>query len=53
MPEQLPAYLAPTFAERKAVREGQPAETKAVDEDAEVVEDKAVAKKSTSRKRKD
>ena len=52
----LPAYLAPTFAERKAARERDEkrapaeAEAKQVDEAAETVEDKAVSGASTKRR---
>lgn len=54
MAEDLPAYLAPTFAERQAARlkaeKAVPAQSKAVDSDESEVEDKVVATKSTTRK---
>ena len=55
MAEPLPAYLAPTFAERKAARERDEkaagsADTKQVGAESPAVEDKAVAKKATTRK---
>lgn len=47
-------YFGSTFAERKAIREkseGKPAaEAKQVDDESAEVEDKAVAKKATTRK---
>ena len=52
-----PYYLLNTFAERKKARDkaeksAATSDEKAVDSDAGEVEDKAVAKKTTSRKRK-
>lgn len=52
MPDKLPAYLAPTFAERKAAREAEAkSEAKSVDSEAEQVEDKSVAPQKATRKR--
>lgn len=52
MTDQLPAYLAPTFAERKAAREAEnKAAQKAVDSDTSEVEDKAVKSAKTATKR--
>lgn len=50
-------YFGATFAERKAARLGiepteEPTEAKAVDGQDDTVEDKAVAHKATSRKRR-
>jgi hypothetical protein len=50
----LPAYLAPTFAERKAAREAavkRAPDVKQVDAEAEEVEDKSIAPAKATRKR--
>lgn len=47
-----PFRFGSTFAERKAAREAQEAEVKAVDAETEEVEDKAVAPKKTASKRR-
>ena len=52
MPEKDPAYFGATFAERRAARlaaEGKPA-AKAIDNETEQAEDKAVGPKKASRK---
>jgi hypothetical protein len=52
---ELPAYLAPTFAQRKAAREAAEKnvpDAKQVDSETDEVEDKAVAPRKTTSKRK-